>query len=572
MKRIFSVLSICLLLCFSINLSAQEIFNAIIQKDIQKVKEILEQDSSLANSKNPRGFSPIHFAANFNLIEIAKALKAAGADINIQDDFGRRPMHWAASTNNIEILKWLNQFEQDFNLTDKQGKSALYVAVTRKAGKAVEFLISKNVSIISENENGFNMFYEALVNNYIPVIDAYFNSSIDLAQKDIIGSNLLFAASLNKNEENLNKLIEKGLDVNAVNDFGESPLITAIQNNNLKAIEALIKNNAAINSTNTLGKSALDIAKELKNEEAINLLLSHNAQSKWNIESFTDKYPDLNMPGLTAEIFGEGYISTSEFNERDVMFSPSADEFYFSRNGGQARMPMTVHLMNKYNSYWSLPVIASFSGKFSDAECFITKDNQKLFFISKRPDDGSEKPAAWEIWIADRKTQEQTHSGAGPSQWTNIHKIDTLLKGCFYPTITLDGELFYTDAKNNLLSAKIDGEKITDIKKLNENINTPQGGGYNSMVSPDGSFFIFTTHAYPNDFGGGDLYICFRDPGSDWGKAINMGEAINSEFTEYCPSLSPDGKFFFFTSNRKGSEDIYWIDAQIIQNLRMEKE
>lgn len=559
MKKISSALSICLLLCFSVNLSAQEIFNAIIQKDAQKVKELLAQDSSLANIKNPRGLSPIHFAANFNQLEIAKALQASGADLTVQDNLGRSPIHWAASTNNVEILEWLNQYEPDLNRTDNEGKSALYFAVTRKADKAVEFLIAENVKIISEKENGFNMFYEALVNNYIPIIEAYFDSNIDLRQKDVIGSNLLFAASLNKNEQYLVKLINKGLAVNSVNDFGDRPLFTTIQNNNLKAVECLIKNNVAVNSTNALGKSALDIAKEINNEEVINLLLSHYAQPKWDLESFTSKYPDLHLPGLKAEIFGEGYISTSEFNERDVMFSPSTDEFYFSRYGGQEHMKMTIHFMNKYNSYWSLPEVASFSGKYNDAECFITKDNQKLYFISKRPDDESEKAADWEIWIGDRKDKE----------WTNFHKIDSLLKGCFYPTITLDGELFYTDAKNNLFSAKINGEKITEIKKLNKHINTPRGGGYNSMVSPDGSFFIFTSHAFPNDFGAGDLYICFRDPeSSDWGEAINMGEAINSEFMEYCPSLSPDGKFFFFTSNRKGSEDIYWIDSQVIYNLK----
>ncbi len=29
--------------------------------------------------------------------------------------------------------------------------------------------------------------------------------------------------------------------------------------------------------------------------------------------------------------------------------------------------------------------------------------------------------------------------------------------------------------------------------------------------------------------------------------------------------LSPDGKFFFFTSGRLGSHDIFWLDAGVIE-------
>ena len=70
-----------------------------------------------------------------------------------------------------------------------------------------------------------------------------------------------------------------------------------------------------------------------------------------------------------------------------------------------------------------------------------------------------------------------------------------------------------------------------------------------------------------------------------------MGEKINSPYFEYCPSITPDGKYFFFTSNRSdgesysetvltydkiieelnstinGSQNIYWIRADFINGL-----
>ena len=69
-------------------------------------------------------------------------------------------------------------------------------------------------------------------------------------------------------------------------------------------------------------------------------------------------------------------------------------------------------------------------------------------------------------------------------------------------------------------------------------------------------------------------------------------KVINSEFDEYCPYVSPDGKYLFFTSYRAGRYDyspkklkyvdfgaaqrspyngfgnIYWIDFSVVDAMR----
>ena len=47
-----------------------------------------------------------------------------------------------------------------------------------------------------------------------------------------------------------------------------------------------------------------------------------------------------------------------------------------------------------------------------------------------------------------------------------------------------------------------------------------------------------------------------------------MGPEINSFERDYCPYVSPDGKYFFFSSRRYGTEDIFWLDAQVIEDLK----
>ena len=89
-----------------------------------------------------------------------------------------------------------------------------------------------------------------------------------------------------------------------------------------------------------------------------------------------------------------------------------------------------------------------------------------------------------------------------------------------------------------------------------------------------------------------DLYISFKKNDGSWTKAKNMGEPINSSASEICPGVSPDGKYFFFTSYRtihknyseipltyeekirilnspgNGLGDIYWVDARIIEKIK----
>jgi Tol biopolymer transport system component len=47
-----------------------------------------------------------------------------------------------------------------------------------------------------------------------------------------------------------------------------------------------------------------------------------------------------------------------------------------------------------------------------------------------------------------------------------------------------------------------------------------------------------------------------------------MGAAINSDKRDFCPMLTPDGEYLFFSSKRAGEGDIFWVDAKVIETLR----
>ena len=55
-----------------------------------------------------------------------------------------------------------------------------------------------------------------------------------------------------------------------------------------------------------------------------------------------------------------------------------------------------------------------------------------------------------------------------------------------------------------------------------------------------------------------NLYISFNKNGT-WTQALNLGPEVNTDQTEMCPSVSPDGKYLFFHRGGEEHGDIYWI-------------
>ena len=166
----------------------------------------------------------------------------------------------------------------------------------------------------------------------------------------------------------------------------------------------------------------------------------------------------------------------------------------------------------------------------------------------------------------------------------------------FYPSFTTDGTMYFCAKYDN----SIGGEDLYYSELINGKYQAPINMGdsinsvrdeFNSFISPDGKFIMFTSMGWGNGVGGGDLWISFRKDDKTWSKPKNMDPKVNSTFFEYCPSLTPDGKYLFFTSNRSkgenfskkkltyndiinglqstlnGSQNIYWISTDFIETL-----
>lgn len=124
---------------------------------------------------------------------------------------------------------------------------------------------------------------------------------------------------------------------------------------------------------------------------------------------------------------------------------------------------------------------------------------------------------------------------------------------------------FVSDVKNpgDLYSSKLNGMEWSKPEKLNSNINSEYWEGSCSITS-DGRYLYFASER-PGGLGGRDLYVSERVNG-DWGPAQNLGPIINTPYNEDAPFIHPDGITLFFSS--EGHKSIGGYD--IMYSIRKE--
>ncbi len=289
-------------------------------------------------------------------------------------------------------------------------------------------------------------------------------------------------------------------------------------------------------------------------------------------------------PTTEPALFAEGVVSTN-LNQRDTAWTPHGEQLFYSmwvRNRG---VIVTVRLID---GTWSEPEIAPFSGHYSDLEPFITADGDALYFISKRPLEPGGEEKDWDIWVV-------RPAADGWGEPENLGPPINTGGNEYYPSLTRDGTLYFTGADRadtmggeDLYRARRSSGGFAEPENLGPAINSA-GAEYNAMISPDEDYLIFGS-AREGDLGGGDMYISFRSGDGSWSDAVNMGPPVNSATLDFCPALSPDGRFLFFTSRRvtsdapepasyrelvdsvsgplNGSMNLYWTTADVIEQFR----
>lgn len=133
----------------------------------------------------------------------------------------------------------------------------------------------------------------------------------------------------------------------------------------------------------------------------------------------------------------------------------------------------------------------------------------------------------------------------------------------YYPALTIDGKkLIFTrrvERDEDFYECELKDGSWSKAIPLSGKVNTNFNEGAQN-ISQDGEWIIFTGCNYPEGVGSCDLYISYKTK-IGWSEAQNLGPVVNTDYWESAPSLSPDKKDLYFSSDRPdgyGGRDI-WI-------------
>lgn len=163
----------------------------------------------------------------------------------------------------------------------------------------------------------------------------------------------------------------------------------------------------------------------------------------------------------------------------------------------------------------------------------------------------------WNLWKMTREKAE--------TAWSNPQQLDF--------SLVKDSDWTASETENgNFYFARFENDQIGDIYFLEKGAKNPlpiaalnsEFNDFEPFVSPREDYLIFASNR-AGGFGGVDLYISRKNTANQWGKPRNLGRFINTKDDELSPSVSADGRYLFF--NRNG--DLYWVSilaaAQLIE-------
>jgi hypothetical protein len=246
-------------------------------------------------------------------------------------------------------------------------------------------------------------------------------------------------------------------------------------------------------------------------------------------------------------IFAPGIISTPDFIEIGITFSPDGKEIYFARSAGpEISSDFSIWVCQKGKKGWETPQVASFS-THRDFAPFMMPDGRKFLFYSQ---DSSNPEYKEGTYITERTGD----SWSQPIFYNEAYCI----------TSAKEGDMYFSRREKNkrdILAFRETDAGFTQPRDLVGGVNTEAYEAH-SYVSPDGSFILFDSWR-PGEFEHGAIYVCFRNEDGTWSEALSLGPKVNATPSNI-PSLSPDGKYIFFSREN----DIWWVSARIIHELR----
>lgn len=287
------------------------------------------------------------------------------------------------------------------------------------------------------------------------------------------------------------------------------------------------------------------------------LLISANASGETVFPTLTGPYLGQKTPELTAELFAPNIVSINGRYEYGIAFSPRLDEVYFSTQEPGATA--SIYSSKMKGGIWQpLEKMTLTQGeKAGEMEPFVSHDSSKLYFTAYNKDFTDTK-----IWVSHRVD----------GTWSKAEKLNSPINDAevFNATLAKNGDLFYTDIfKSKTFYSTIKNGKYPKTEEVKI------GNNMHPFISPEQDYLLVDAAAKDKSRKDKDIYVHFKNNDGTWSKPINLGDAVNSKYYETVPTVTPDGKYLFFSRYNEGDNNeisnFYWVSTEVIEKLRPNK-
>lgn len=262
--------------------------------------------------------------------------------------------------------------------------------------------------------------------------------------------------------------------------------------------------------------------------------------------------------GSGPALYGEGVFTTPAW-DFFIAFAPDERSAIFGRADDNFEV-FTLYETRRDGDGWTAPVKPAFASAFSDADAHIAPDGSAVYFISNRPIDGATARPIHEIYVARR-----VGDGWGAAERLPAPVNDGVTDR-WSPAVAASGNLYFgaalagTRGGSDLWVSRFVDGSYRAPENLGAAINTP-AHEVEPWIAPDESYLIFAALRRPDGAGGYDLFLNRRTP-TGWSPAAPL-RAVNTPSSEWNHSVSPDGRWLYFTSPRRsGKGDIYRVSME----------
>jgi outer membrane protein OmpA-like peptidoglycan-associated protein len=258
------------------------------------------------------------------------------------------------------------------------------------------------------------------------------------------------------------------------------------------------------------------------------------------------------------------YATAIKMINEAVAIEPKYVDAYLSLAGINANMKNYAESVNQfekafaldsvYTNNYLLPYSISLAGtgRFKDALEAVNKFLLNPTLNDRSIKAGQFRKGTYQFAIDYDKTHPEKNYVFKPENLGDSINTTDLE---YFPSLTIDGKkmVFTERIKGNedFFESDLNNGKWSKAFPLPGNINSSSFNEGAQNISQDGKWLIFTGCNFPEGLGSCDLYISYLTK-NGWSEPQNLGPNVNSEFWESTPSLSPDKKDLYFSSNVPG--------------------